>query len=85
MSYLKQLKEVVGSNELNLSSMHDVLQQIGEKYFCNDVELKAQTERVIKKFLTDRPYKCMQQHLESRTSRLSTSRLNCKFCNLIIL
>jgi hypothetical protein len=61
MSYLRQLKEVAGSKELNLSSMHDVLQQIGEKYVCNDVELKAQTERVMKKFLTDRTYQCIQE------------------------
>jgi len=59
--FFAKLKEVVGSKELNLSSMHDVLQQIGEEYVCNDVELKAQTERVMKKFLTDRPYQYMQE------------------------
>ncbi len=41
--------------------MHDVLQQIGERYVFNDVELKAQTEGVMKRFLTDRPFQCMQE------------------------
>jgi hypothetical protein len=60
-SFFQQLKEVVGSKELQLANLHEIKNQISEKYTCCDQELKEQVEGTLDRFHRMNSYQCIYE------------------------
>jgi hypothetical protein len=61
LSYLNQLRLVVGSKELGHTSIQEVLSQISEKYVCFDVELKEKVLYVMDHLHSGNSYVCIRE------------------------